>query len=78
MSETPKRKPNPNRSKNPRDENLQTAVTEDTKRRMRVQAAQHDVSLSMYVYEILKLATRNFTVLNLTDIEQNCRKENEK
>ncbi len=78
MSEKRKRTPNPNRSKRPRDENLQTAVTNDTLKRMRMQAAVHDMSLSSYVYEVLKLATNNFNTLNLTDIENNIKKEDEK
>lgn len=73
-----KRRSNPNRSKRPRDTNLQTAVTEDTLQNIRVQAAAQGMSVSAYVYQVLKLATNNFNTLNLTDIENSIKKENEK
>lgn len=71
------RKPNINRAKRPRDVNLQTAVTTETIKEMRMQAAAHDMALSSYVYEILKLATNNFQTLNLIDIENTIKKGNE-
>lgn len=66
------------RAKNPREKTLSIAVTLETLRAMRIAAAQHDMALSSYVYNILKLATRQFTLLNLNDIEANIKKENEK
>lgn len=72
------RKPNINRAKRPRDVNLQTAVTTETLEKMRMQAAAHGMALSSYVYEILKLATNNFSILNLIDIENMIRLGNEK
>lgn len=59
------------RAKNPREATISFAATRDTLRKMRIAAAHQDMSLSNYIYNIIKIATRNFTVLHLTDIEQN-------
>lgn len=66
-----------NRSRIIKDANLQVAVTTATHSKMRLQAAMHDMSLSSYVYEILKLATNNFSTLNLVDIERSLKKEDD-
>lgn len=66
---------NPNRK--PRLSTVSVAVNIDTVRQMRLQAAQHDMSLSNYIYSILKIVTRNFSMLNLYDIENNLKKKDE-
>lgn len=66
------------RAKNPREKTLSIAVTLDTLHKMRVEAAQHDMSLSQYVYNILKLVTNNFKMLNINDIEASIKREDEK
>lgn len=66
------------RATNPREKTLSIAVTLDILHRLRVIAAQHDMSLSNYVYSILKLVTRNFKMLNINDIEASIKRENEK
>lgn len=63
---------------NPRAATLSAAVSLETLRKMRIAAAHQDMSLSNYIFNILKLATRGFTMLNLNDIEQSIKKENEK
>lgn len=63
---------------NPRAATLSAAVSLETLRKMRIAAAHQDMSLSNYVFRILSIATRNFKQLNLNDIEQSIKKENEK
>lgn len=66
------------RAKNPREKTLSIAVTIETLHNLRLQAAHHDMSLSQYVYNILKLVTRNFKMLNINDIEASIKREDEK
>lgn len=66
------------RAKNPREKTLSIAVTLDTLHNLRVQAAQHDMSLSHYVYSILRLVTKDFKMLNINDIETSIKRDDEK